>query len=77
LLACAPTSTLVRVKTPSDPPPEGIYRTPGEREKPIVHPEQPAWVKGVVIAIAVALGVPAVMLVALFILIIGICGHWR
>jgi hypothetical protein len=79
LLAFAPSSTLVRVKTPSDPPPKGVYRTPGERPPDSLGGtfRQPAWLKGVVIAVIIALGVPAAMLIALFILIIGVCAHGR
>jgi hypothetical protein len=64
---------------PNEPPPKDAYRTPGERPPDSLGGtyQQPAWVKGVVIAMAVALGVPAVMLCALFILIIGFCGHGR
>jgi hypothetical protein len=67
------------VTTPNDPPPPGLYRKPGDRpqyEDELVVPKH-TWVKPVLIAMAVALGVPAVMLLALFILIIGICAHGR
>jgi hypothetical protein len=68
------------VTTPNEPPPTGLYRKAGERppqiEDEFVVPKH-TWVKPVLIAMALALGVPAVMLCALFILLIGICSHGR
>jgi hypothetical protein len=51
------------------------YRQPVPPPPPNQGPSK--LVIGILIAAGLAIGIPMVMLAALFVLIVGVCGHWR